>query len=91
MEIPSLQGPVKITIPEGTQPGKVLRLRGKGLPQIDGYGRQIMQGDLLVNIGVYIPEKLSRDEKKWFEQFQQSPNAAPGAAGKKSFFQNLFG
>ncbi|MBQ9339631.1 MAG: molecular chaperone DnaJ [Paludibacteraceae bacterium] len=91
VEIPSLQGPVKITIPEGTQPGKVLRLRGKGLPQIDGYGRQIMQGDLLVNIGVYIPEKLSRDEKKWFEQFQQSPNAAPGAAGKKSFFQNLFG
>lgn len=91
VEIPSLQGPVKISIPAGTQPGKVLRLRGKGLPQIDGYGRQIAQGDLLVNIGVYVPEKLSRDEKKWFEEFQSSPNAAPGACDKKSFFRNLFG
>ncbi|MCQ2334745.1 MAG: molecular chaperone DnaJ [Paludibacteraceae bacterium] len=91
VEIPSLQGPVKITIPAGTQPGKVLRLRGKGLPQIDGYGRQIAVGDLLVNIGVYIPEKLSKDEKKWMEEFQKSENAAPGHAAKKSFFQNLFG
>ncbi len=91
VEIPSLQGPLKINIPEGTQPGKVLRLRGKGLPQIDGYGRQVMQGDLLVNIGVYIPEKLSKEEKKWFEKFSDSPNAAPGSANKRSFFHNLFG
>lgn len=91
VEIPSLQGPVKITIPAGTQPGKVLRLRGKGLPQIDGYGRQIAQGDLLVNIGVYIPEKLNKEEKAWFEKFQESPNASPTSSEKKSFFQNLFG
>lgn len=91
VEIPSLQGPVKISIPAGTQPGKVLRLRGKGLPQIDGYGRQVAQGDLLVNIGVYIPESLSKDEKAWMEKFQESPNAAPGAHEKKNFFRNLFG
>lgn len=91
VEIPSLQGPVKISIPAGTQPGKVLRLRGKGLPQIDGYGRQVAQGDLLVNIGVYIPEHLSKDEKKWMEEFQNSSNAAPSHSDKKSFFKNLFG
>lgn len=91
VEIPSLQGPVKISIPAGTQPGKVLRLRGKGLPQIDGYGRQVAQGDLLVNIGVYIPEHLSKDEKKWMEDFQKSGNASPSHSDKKSFFKNLFG
>ena len=91
VEIPSLQGPLKITIPAGTQPGKVLRLRGKGLPQIDGYGRQIAVGDLLVNIAVYIPEHLSRDEKKWMEEFQKSSNAAPSNHDKKSFFRNIFG
>ena len=91
VEIPSLQGPLKISIPQGTQPGKVLRLRGKGLPQIDGYGRQIAQGDLLVNIGVYIPERLSKDEKKWMEEFQKSANASPSQNDKKGFFRNLFG
>lgn len=91
VEIPTLEGKVKVTIPAGTQPGKVLRLRGKGLPQIDGYGRKVAQGDLLVNIGVYIPEKLSKDEKKWMEEFEQSPNAAPGAGEKHSFFKNIFG
>ena len=86
-----MQGPLKISIPQGTQPGKVLRLRGKGLPQIDGYGRQIAQGDLLVNIGVYIPERLSKDEKKWMEEFQKSANASPSQNDKKGFFRNLFG
>lgn len=91
VEVPTLQGKVKVTIPAGTQPGKVLRLRGKGLPQVDGYGRKVGQGDLLVNIAVYIPEKLSKDEKKWMEEFQDSPNSAPSASDKKNFFKNLFG
>ncbi|MBR3646889.1 MAG: molecular chaperone DnaJ [Paludibacteraceae bacterium] len=91
VEIPTLQGKVKVPISAGTQPGKVLRLRGKGLPQIDQYGRKIGQGDLLVNVTVYIPEKLSKDEKAWMEQFAQSPNAAPTGGDKKSFFKNLFG
>ena len=91
VQIPTLTGDVKITITPGTQPGKVLRMRGKGLPRIDQYGRSYGTGDLLINVGVYIPEKLNKEERKLIEQLQDSPNIAPGAGEKKSFFQNLFG
>ena len=91
VQIPTLTGDVKITITPGTQPGKVLRMRGKGLPRIDQYGRNYGVGDLLINVGVYIPEKLNKDERKLIEQLQNSPNIAPGAADKKNFFRNLFG
>lgn len=91
VQIPTLTGDVKITITPGTQPGKVLRMRGKGLPSIDQYGRQYGTGDLLINVGVYIPERLSRDEKKLIEKLQDSPNIVPGSADKKNFFKNLFG
>ena len=53
IDIPTVDGKAKVKIEAGTQPGKVLRLKGKGLPRVNGYGT----GDLLVNIGVYIPEK----------------------------------
>lgn len=91
VQIPTLTGDVKITITPGTQPGKVLRMRGKGLPRIDQYGRNYGVGDLLINVGVYIPEKLNKDEKKLIEQLQSSPNIVPGSADKKNFFRNLFG
>ena len=91
VQIPTLTGDVKITITPGTQPGKVLRMRGKGLPRIDQYGRKYGEGDLLINVGVYIPEKLDKDERKLIEQLQNSPNIAPGSADKKNFFRNLFG
>lgn len=91
VQIPTLTGDVKITITPGTQPGKVLRMRGKGLPRIDQYGRNYGTGDLLINVGVYIPEKLNKDERKLIEQLQNSPNIAPGSADKKNFFRNLFG
>ena len=91
VQIPTLSGDVKITITPGTQPGKVLRMRGKGLPRIDQYGRRYGEGDLLINVGVYIPEKLDKDERKLIEQLQNSPNIAPSSSNKKSFFQNLFG
>ena len=91
VQIPTLTGDVKITVTPGTQPGKVLRMRGKGLPRIDQYGRNYGTGDLLINVGVYIPEKLSKDEKKLIEQLQNSPNIVPGSADKKNFFRNLFG
>ena len=91
VQIPTLTGDVKITITPGTQPGKVLRMRGKGLPRIDQYGRNYGTGDLLINVGVYIPEKLTKEERALIEQLQNSPNIAPGAGQKKSFFQNLFG
>ena len=91
VQIPTLTGDVKITITPGTQPGKVLRMRGKGLPRIDQYGRRYGEGDLLINVGVYIPERLSKDERALIEKLQESPNIAPGSADKKNFFRNLFG
>ncbi len=91
VEIPTLTGKVKVTIAPGTQPGKVLRLRGKGLPTIDQYGRQYATGDMLVNVGVYIPEHLSRDEKKLMEQLAVSDNVKPTSSDRKNFFRNLFG
>lgn len=89
--IPTLQGEAKITITPGTQPGKVLRMRGKGLPIIDQYARQYGTGDMLINVGVYIPEHLNRDEKKMIEQLKTSENVKPGSSDKKNFFKNLFG
>ena len=91
VQIPTLTGNVKITITPGTQPGKVLRMRGKGLPVIDNYARQYGTGDLLINVGVYIPEKLSKSERELIEKLQDSPNIVPGSADKKNFFKNLFG
>jgi molecular chaperone DnaJ len=58
VEIPTIDGKVKIKMEPGTQPGKILRLRGKGLPEFNGYGK----GDLLVNISVWVPKNLSREE-----------------------------
>lgn len=91
VKVPTLGGEAKITIAPGTQPGKVLRLRGKGLPMIDQYARTYGQGDMLVNIGVYIPEHLDKKERELIEKLQESPNIAPGASDKKNFFKNLFG
>lgn len=91
VKIPTLNGEAKITITPGTQPGKVLRMRGKGLPVIDQYARQYGYGDLLINVGVYIPERLNKDEKALIEKLQKSENIRPGSADKKNFFKNLFG
>lgn len=55
-EIPTLEGKVKVKVEPGTQPGKILRLRGKGLPDVNGYGK----GDLLVKVNVWIPKSLSK-------------------------------
>jgi len=73
IEVPTVEGRVKVKIDAGTQPGKVLRLRGKGVPDVNGYGR----GDLLVNINVWVPKSLSKEEKKIFEKFQDSQSFAP--------------
>ena len=89
--IPTLTGDAKITITPGTQPGKVLRMRGKGLPIIDQYARRYGQGDLLINVGVYIPERLNKEEKAMMEKLKGSENVRPGAADKSNFFKNLFG
>ena len=86
-EVPTIDGKVKIKIEPGTQPGKTMRLRGKGLPVVQGYGYGT--GDLIVQIGVYIPENLSREEKEAFEKLRTSENMKPGASAKANFFQKF--
>lgn len=88
--IPTLEGEAKVTITPGTQPGKILRMRGKGLPRIDQYARQYGTGDLLINVGVYIPERLNKEEKALIQKLKESSNIAPGSGDKKNFFKNLF-
>jgi molecular chaperone DnaJ len=73
IEVPLLGSKAKITIEAGTQSGRIVRLRGKGLPAVDSYG----QGDLLVNINVWTPKKLSKDERKLLEQLSESENFNP--------------
>jgi len=68
VEIPTVDGPAKLKIPAGTQPGKVLRLRGKGVPHLRGNGR----GDQLVIVNVEIPARLNNDQRKLFEQLAKS-------------------
>ena len=88
MEIPTISGgKVRMKIESGTQPGKTLRLRGKGLPAVQGYGRG--NGDLIVNISVYVPKTLSRDEKKALEAMKDSDNFKGDAATKQSIFQKF--
>ena len=84
-EIPTIEDAARVTIEPGTQPGKVLRLRGKGLPTVNGYGR----GDILVNISVYIPETLSKEEKKSMENFKDSENFKPNASIKEKIFRRF--
>lgn len=87
VEIPTIDGKVKVKIEPGTQPGKVLRLRGKGLPALKGYGYGV--GDLIVNVSVYIPETLSRDEKLALERFGQSENFRPNQSIKDKIFNRF--
>jgi molecular chaperone DnaJ len=87
VEIPTVDGKVKIKIEPGTQPGKILRLRGKGLPEVNGYNR----GDLLVAVNVYIPKNLSRDEKAVFEKLAKSPNFTPNPNETSNFFERMRG
>ncbi len=87
VDIPTIDGTSKITIKPGTQPGKVLRLRGKGLPAVKGYGSGI--GDLIVNVSVYIPENLTKEEKKALETLKESENVKPGKDIKETIFQKF--
>lgn len=91
VEVPTITGKARIKIEPGTQPGTALRLRGKGLPALRGYGSGT--GDIVVNISVYIPETLSKEEKKHFEDMKDSENLKPsGNVTRKIFksFRNYF-
>ena len=89
VEIPTIDGKVKVKIEPGTQPGKVLRLRGKGLPSVNSYGYSNGTGDLLVNVSVYIPETLSKEEKQAMEKMQNSDNFMPNMSVKEKIFKKF--
>lgn len=84
-EIPTIDGRVKVKIDPGTQPEKVLRLRGKGLPDVNGYGK----GDLLVKIHAWVPQKLTAEEKKILEKLQSSSNFDFPEGQKRNFFDKV--
>jgi molecular chaperone DnaJ len=89
VEVPTIDGKVKVKIEPGTQPGKVLRLKNKGLPSINRYGA----GDLLINVSVYIPERLSDSEKTALSGLENSPNFQPDKSVKDrifSYFRRMF-
>lgn len=85
-EIPSAEGRIRIKVEAGTQSGTFLRIRGKGIPDINGYGR----GDLLVYVQVWIPKKLDKEEREMIEKLKPSPNFAPKPTrNDKNFFDRL--
>ena len=85
-EVPLVGSKAKINIEPGTQSGRIVRLRGKGLPAVESYG----QGDLLVNINVWTPKKLSSEEHELLEQLRESKNFQPDANHQeKGFFDKV--
>jgi molecular chaperone DnaJ len=85
-EVPTLEGKARIKIEPGTQAGRLLRLKGKGLPSLNSYGK----GDLLVTINVWTPKNLSRQEREILEKLQSSENFKPAPGSKeKSLFDRM--
>jgi molecular chaperone DnaJ len=86
IEIPTLEGKARVKIEPGTQPGKILRLKSKGLPEVNGYGR----GDLMVSVNVWVPKNVSREEKEMLEKLALSHNFMPNPSKReKSFFDRM--
>lgn len=85
-EIPTIDGKARITIEPGTQAGKILRLKGKGIKDLNGYGR----GDQLVHVNVWTPQQLSSEERNTLETFRNSPNFQPKPGkNEKGFFDKM--
>ncbi len=86
-EINVVGGKVKIKIDEGTQSGKILRLAGKGLPNIEGYGGK---GDMFVHINVWTPQKLTKEQREFFQsQLQNGDMNAEPTGKEKTFFEKV--
>lgn len=84
VEVPTLEGKARIKIESGTQPGKILRLKGKGFPNLNGYGT----GDQLIQVHIYVPTKLSSEEKAELMKLQNSKNFKPDEKDK-GFFDRM--
>ncbi len=85
VEIPLVEGKAKIKVNPGTQSGKNLRLRNKGIPELNGYRK----GDVIVNIQLWTPEKLTKEEKSSLQKLSNSENFAPKPASAKGFFDRM--
>lgn len=85
VEVPTVDGKVKVKIDPGTHPGKILRLKAKGLPDVNGYGR----GDLLIRVDVYIPKDISKEDRKVIEKLKESTAFTPRASDKENFFSRM--
>jgi molecular chaperone DnaJ len=86
VEIPTVESKVKIKIDAGTQGGKILRLRGKGVPDVNGYGK----GDLLLNVNVWIPKSVTAEEQKNLEKLLNSESFVPKPdKNDKGFFERM--
>jgi molecular chaperone DnaJ len=85
-DIETVTGKVRIKIEPGMQSGKILRLRGKGIPSINGYGK----GDLLVHVNVWTPKTLNKEQKQFFESMRDDEHFSPKPEGSdKSFFEKV--
>lgn len=86
VEVPTIDGKARIQMEQGTQSGKILRLKGKGIKELNGYGR----GDQLVHVNVWTPKQLSSDERATLENLRNSPNFQPKPGkNEKSFFEKM--
>ena len=86
VEVPTLSGKVKIKVPPGTQAGKIFRLRGKGLPSVQSYGK----GDQLINVNIWTPKQLNSEEKEMMEKLRSMPNFKPDPGiSEKGFFERM--
>ncbi|MEM7101667.1 MAG: molecular chaperone DnaJ [Bacteroidota bacterium] len=85
-EVPTIKGKVKIKLPPGTQAGKIFRLKGKGLPSVQGYGK----GDQLIHVNIWTPRNLSAEERKILEKLKGSENFKPNPTkAEKGFFEKM--
>ncbi|MFY0481896.1 molecular chaperone DnaJ [Flavobacterium sp. PLA-1-15] len=85
-DIDAVNGKVRIKLEEGIQSGKILRLKGKGIPSVNGYGN----GDLLVHVNVWTPKTLSKEQKQFFEKSLTDENFIPHPEkSDKSFFEKV--
>ena len=85
-EVPTIDGKVKIKLDQGTQSGKILRLRGKGIKDLNGYGK----GDQLIHVNVWTPKELTKEERRLLEQLRDSPNFKPNPSkNDKGFFERM--
>jgi molecular chaperone DnaJ len=86
IEVPTIDGKAKIKIEPGTQGGRILRLKGKGVPEVNSYHR----GDQLVHINIWTPKALNKEERDILERLQDSPNFKPNPGkNEKSFFERM--